>query len=110
MESSEGFLSSHRGVVARTLVTAGEKVMIRYAKFSSESQILYPGTYIAEFSPVQIIRTIEETETKPPRSLPKHLTELFARAFEGMSSTQKKQIANLLGKYGNIFFKNENDR
>ena len=109
MESSEGFLSSNRGVVARTLVTAGEKVPIRYANFSNESQILYPGTNIAEFSPVQIIKTIKETETKPPRSLPKHLTELFARASEGMSSTQKKQIANLLGKYGNIFSKDEND-
>ena len=41
MESSEGFLSSNRGVVARTLVTAGEKVPIRYANFSNESQILY---------------------------------------------------------------------
>ena len=26
-----------------------------------------------------------------------------------MSSTQKKQIANLLGKYGDIFSKDEND-
>lgn len=26
-----------------------------------------------------------------------------------MSSTQKKQIANLLGKYGNIFSKDAND-
>ena len=37
------------------------------------------------------------------------MTELYERASEGMSSTQKKQIANLLGKYGDIFSKDEHD-
>ena len=97
------FLNSNRGVVARTLVKAGGKIPIRYANFSKKSQILYPGTNIAEFSPVQLIRTVQEIKSKPPRNLPKHLTELYDRASEGMSSTQKKQIANLLGKYGDIF-------
>ena len=109
IESSERFLNSNRGVVGRTLVKAGEKVPIRYASFSNESQILYPGTNIAEFSPVQIIRTVQEVKTKPPRNLPKHLTELYDRASEGMSSTQKKQTANLLGKYGDTFSRDEND-
>ncbi len=109
LESSEGFLSSNRGVVARTLVKAGNKVPIRYANFSNESQILYPGTNVAQFSPVQIIRTAHETKAKPPRNMPKHLIELYERASEGMSSTQKKQIANLLGKYGSIFSRDEND-
>ena len=70
---------------------------------------MYPGTNIAEFSPVQLIRTVQEIKTKPQRNLPKHLTELYERASEGMSSTQKKQIANLLGKYGDIVSKDEND-
>ena len=55
LESAEGFLSSNRGVIARTLVKAGDKVPIRYANFSNEPQILYPGTNIAEFSPVHVI-------------------------------------------------------
>ena len=70
---------------------------------------MYPATNIAEFSPVQLIRTVQEIKSKPPRNLPKHLTELYERASEGMSSTQKKQIANLLGKYGDTFSKDEND-
>ena len=70
---------------------------------------MYPGTNIAEFSPVHLIRTAQEIKPRPPRNLPKHLTELYERASEGMSSTQKKQIANLLGKYGDIFSKDEND-
>ena len=37
------------------------------------------------------------------------MTELYGRASEGMSSIQKKQIANLLGKYGDIFSRDEND-
>ena len=70
---------------------------------------MYPATNIAEFSPVQLIRTVQEIKSKPPRNLPKHLTELYERVSEGMSSTQKKQIANLLGKYGDTFSKDEND-
>ncbi|MEW8545264.1 MAG: retropepsin-like aspartic protease, partial [Candidatus Thiodiazotropha sp.] len=44
LEAAEGFLSTNRGAVARTLVKAGESVPIRYANLSNESQILYPGT------------------------------------------------------------------
>ena len=32
-----------------------------------------------------------------------HLTVLYERSSAGMSSAQKKQIANLLGKYDNTF-------
>ena len=109
IETSDKFLNSNRGVVARTLVKANGKIPIRYANFSNEDQILYPGTNIAEFCPAQVLRTVQEVKTKPPRNLPKHLTELYERASEGMSSTQKKQIANLLGKYGDIFSKDEHD-
>ena len=52
IETSDGFLYSNRGVVARTLVKAGGKIPIRYANFPYESQVLYPGTNIADFSPV----------------------------------------------------------
>ena len=109
VETSDKFLNSNRGVVARTLVKANGKIPLRYANFSNEDQILYPGTNIAEFCPAQVVRTVQEVKTKPPRNLPKHLTELYERASEGMSSTQKKQIANLLGKYGDIFSKDEHD-
>ena len=109
IETSDKFLNSNRGVVARTLVKANGKIPIRYANFSNEDQILYPGTNIAEFCPAQVLRAVQEVKTKPPRNLPKHLTELYERASEGMSSTQKKQIANLLGKYGDIFSKDEHD-
>ena len=109
IETSDGFLNSNRGVVARTLVKAGGKISIRYANFSNESQVLYPGTNIADFSPVQLVKTVQEISSKPPRNLPKHLTDLYNMTLEGMSSTQKKQIANLLGKYGNLFSKDEND-
>ena len=98
IESSEGCLSSNRGVIARTFVKAGDKVPIRYANFSSDSQILYPGTNIAESSPVQVIRTVQKVKSRPPRNLPKDLPELYERASEGMSSMQKKQTASLLGK------------
>ena len=109
IESSEGFLSSNRGVIARSLVKTGNTVPIRYANFSNEPQVLYPGTNIAEFSPVQVIKTVQENKSNPPMNVPSHLTELYEKSTEGMTSVQKKQVAKLLGKYGHIFSKDETD-
>ena len=66
IETSDKFLHSNRGVVARTLVKANGKIPIRYANFSNEDQILYPGTNIAEFCPAQVPRAVQEVKTKPP--------------------------------------------
>ena len=40
-------------MIARTLVTAKGQVPVRCANFSNEPKVLYPGTNIAEFSPVR---------------------------------------------------------
>ena len=109
VESSNGFLGSNRGFVARTLVKAGDEIPIRYANLTNETQILYPGTNIAGFSPVQVIKTVQTRKSKPPRNLPSHMTELYERASVGMSNTQKKKIAKLLGKYGCVFSKDRAD-
>ena len=37
IETSDGFLNSNRGVLARALIKAGYKMPIRYANFSNES-------------------------------------------------------------------------
>ncbi|MCG8045579.1 MAG: retroviral-like aspartic protease family protein [Candidatus Thiodiazotropha endolucinida] len=76
VESSNGFLGSNRGFVARTLVKAADKVPIRYANLTNETQILYPGTNIADFSPVQVIKTVQNPKPKPPRNLPSHMTAI----------------------------------
>ena len=52
IEPSDSFITSNKGMVAKTLVKANEQVPIRCANFSDEPHILYPGTNIAEFSPV----------------------------------------------------------
>ena len=88
-------------MVAGTLVKAEEQVPVRYANFSNEPKILYPGTNIANINPVQVVREAETQKLTPPQNLPKHLTELYERFSAGMSSAQKKQIANLLRKYDN---------
>ena len=109
LEAAEKFLNSNKGFVARTLVEAGDKIPIRYANFSNEPKILYPGTNIANFSPVRVIKSIETPNSKPPSSLPDHLRDLYARSSSGMSSAQKKQVAKLLKKYGKTFSASEND-
>ena len=95
--------------VARTLVKAGEQVPVRCANFSNEPKILYPGTNIANFSPAQVVREAETQKPIPSQNLPKHLTELYERSSAGMSSAQKKQIANLLRKYDNTFSSADSD-
>ena len=72
IEPSDSFITSNKGMVARTLVKANEQVPIRCANFSDEPHILYPGTNIAEFSPVQVIveakTTKAHTSTKSPKT------------------------------------------
>ena len=106
---TEAFQTSNEGMIARTLVTAKEQVPIRCANFSNEPKILYPGTNIAEFSPVQVMRETETPKLAIPRNIPKHLTELYERSTAGMSPTQKKQIANLLRNYGDTFSSSDSD-
>ena len=66
LESSEKFLSSNRGIVARTFVKVDEKVPIRYANFSHEEQVLYPGTNMATFSPGYFVHNYAQSQiTKP---------------------------------------------
>ena len=109
LEPTESFVTSSSGMVARTLVKAGEQVPVRCANFSNEPKILYPGTNIANFSPVQVVREAETQKPIPSQNLPKHLTELYERSSAGMSSAQKKQIANLLRKYDNTFSSADSD-
>ncbi|MCG8048186.1 MAG: reverse transcriptase family protein, partial [Candidatus Thiodiazotropha endolucinida] len=109
LESSEGFLNSNMGVVARTLVTAGGKVPVRYANFSNEPKTIYPGTNIANFSPAQVVNTLDQPKPKELRNVPEHLMELYERSSAGMSPAQKKQIARLLRKYGDTFSSTDKD-
>ena len=63
LEPIESFVTSSSGMVARTRVKAEEQVPVRCANFSNEPKILYPGTNIVNFSPVQVVR---EAETQKP--------------------------------------------
>ena len=96
-------------MVARTLVHAGDYFPIRYANFSNESKTIYPGTNIATFSPVHVIKTIDKSHDETYKQVPKHLQDLYERSTDGMSSTQKKQVAKLLSKYGETFSKTDTD-
>ena len=109
LEPTESFLTSNKGMVARTLVKAEEQVPVRCANFSNEPQILYPGMNIAEFCPVQVVREDKASKPTSPRNLPSHLTDLYERSAAGMSSAQRKQIANLLRKYGDTFSSSDSD-
>ena len=103
LETTESFVTSSSSMVTRTLVKAEEQVPVRCANFSNEPKILYPVPNIASVSPVQVVREAETQKPTPPQNIPKHLRELYERFSAGMSSAQKKKIANLLRKYDNTF-------
>ena len=75
----------------------------------NESKTIYPGTNIATFSPVHVIKTIDKSHDETYKQVPKHLQDLYERSTDGMSSTQKKQMAKLLSKYGETFSKTDAD-
>ena len=52
---------------------------------------------------MQVFREAETQKPTPTQNLPKHLTEIYERSSAGMSSAQKKEIANLVRKYDNTF-------
>ena len=109
LETSDSFLNSNRGMVARTLLQTGDYVPIRYANFSNESKTIYPGTNIATFTPVHVIVTIGKSHDETYKQVPKHLQDLYERSTDWMSSAQKKQVAKLLSKYGETFSKTDTD-
>ena len=97
-------------MIARTLVNGKEQVTVRCVNFLNDpNKIWYPGTNIAEFSPVQVMREPETPELASPRNIPKHLTELYERSSAAMSPTQIKQIAYLLRKYWDRFSSSDSD-
>ena len=66
---------------------------------------MFPGSYIADFRPVQVIR--ETIKPKPLRSLLK-MTKVYERSSAGMSSS-KKHVDNLLRKYDVTFSSSGSD-
>ena len=57
-------------------------------------------------SSVEDVPTVPSTHEK---EVPEHLTDLFNRTVVGMDSSQRKEVAKLLCKYGDVFSSSDND-
>lgn len=61
VEASDEFLQSGKGLVGRSLAKSGE-VLVRLMNTSADSQIIYPGTDIAQVSPMQEVKMNEKNK------------------------------------------------
>jgi hypothetical protein len=53
VEANETFLKKDKALVDRSLVQASKNVFVRAMTPSADTQIIYPGTILAQVSPVQ---------------------------------------------------------
>ena len=53
VEANETFLKKDKALVGRSLVQASKNVFVRVMNPSADTQIIYPGTIVAQVSPVQ---------------------------------------------------------
>jgi hypothetical protein len=53
VEANETFLKKDKALVGRSLVQASKNVFVRVMNPSADTRIIYPGTIVAQVSPVQ---------------------------------------------------------
>ena len=107
-EPNEKFLLSNKGIVARALVSANERIPLRIMNPLTETQILYPGTNISTLSPVENIQPVN-LNSKKIDNIPSHLQDLYKRTTDGMNKEQSKEVAKLLQRYEHIFSESDFD-
>lgn len=108
VEPTDKSLQNGKGIVARSLIQAGETIPLTLANFSEDIQTLYPNTSIATITKVDEVETSTHVQTKQ-LELPNHMRELYERASLGMAKTEKKEFLKLLREYAHIFSENKTD-
>ena len=111
IEPNEKSFMAGKGMVAKALVEARDKVPVRIVNFGQEDATLFPGTHIANLSFVSNVHNIVDKTGKssPTASLPEHLQDLYTRTADGLTVKQQKQVAKLLIKHESTFSKTDED-
>ena len=117
MEPDEGFSGRSNLMVARVAIhpVEGKSVPIRLANCSTEPQIIYKNTKVAN---CQVVEAVLEPNQEPPdgkissndyEGFPEHLTELLEDSSENLTAYQKAEVKSLLREYKDVFSTSKTD-
>ena len=94
-------LKKDKALVGRSLVQASKHVFVRVMNPSADTQIIYPGTIVAQVSPVQEVvnpnSKIDEGELRTD------LINLLERSQEHLTPKQSSEVKRLLKEYEGLF-------
>ncbi|CAC5379628.1 unnamed protein product [Mytilus coruscus] len=108
VEASDKFLQSGKGLVGRSLAKSGGEVLVRLMNTSTDSQIIYPGTAIAQVSPVQEVKLNEQNKFDKTY-LRSDLKNLISRSQKHLNSKEDAVVENLLKEYETLFSASDSD-
>ncbi|CAC5388864.1 unnamed protein product [Mytilus coruscus] len=108
VKASDKFLQSGKGLVGRSLAKSGGEVLVRLMNTSTDSQIIYPGTAIAQVSPVQEVKLNEQNEFDKTY-LRSDLKNLLSRSQKHLNSKEDAVVENLLKEYETLFSASDSD-
>ena len=111
IEPTERSFQIGKGLVAKALVHSNDKVPLRIVNLSNETELLYPGTHIANLSFVSNVYDGEQKgqETKHSKRIPSHLSDLYDKTTVGLSPKQCGEIKKLLIKHQSTFSESDDD-
>ena len=111
IEPTEKSYQTGRGLVAKALIHASNKVPIRMINLSNETEKIYSGTHVANLSFVAKVKEVKSEAREIPvsKQVPEHLQDLYQRTIQGLSNEQCSQIAKLLIKHESTFSENDED-
>ena len=97
VEANETFLKKDEALVGRSLVKASKNVFVRLMNPSVDTQIIYPGTIVAQVSPVQEVvnpnSKIDEGELRTD------LINLLERSQEHLTPKQSSEVKGSIVKH-----------
>ena len=95
VEANETFLKKDKAFVGRSLVQASKNVFVRVMNSSADTQIIYPGTIVAQVSTVQQVVN-PNSKIDEEGELRTDLINLLERSQEHLTSKQSSEVKRLL--------------
>jgi hypothetical protein len=108
VEANETFLKKDKATVGRSLVQASKNVFAGVMNPSSDTQIIYPGTIVAQVSPVQEVVN-PNSKIDEEGELRTDLINLLERSQEHLTPKQSSEDKRLLKEYEGLFAASDSD-
>ena len=102
VEANETFLKKDKALVGRSLVQASNNVFVRVMNQSADTQIIYPGTIVAQVSPVQEVVN-PNSKIDEEGELRTDLINILERSQEHLTPKQSSEVKRLLKEYEGLF-------